>query len=189
MDRKTIRCLMDPVKALSARFLRDRRGVSAMEFALVAPLMVSFFIGTVEVTNALIADRRVTSVASSVADLVAQAQSVTDEEMEDIFTAAGALMAPRDISAMKIVVTSVVQDNSGNAEVDWSEAKNGEPYSTGSSFLLPDGLIGPGTSVIVAEVEYEYTSPMGMFITDPLTVKDRFYMRPRRSSQVVRPNS
>ena len=57
---------------LLARFGRaaqDERGISAVEFALILPIMISMYLGAVEFGHALTIDRRVTSVASSAADL------------------------------------------------------------------------------------------------------------------------
>ena len=45
------------------RLGRDRRGVSAVEFALIAPAMIAFYFGLAEITQALLAvepDARVT---------------------------------------------------------------------------------------------------------------------------------
>ena len=53
------------------RFMGDRRGVSAVEFALIAPIMVAMYLGAAELTQVLTLDRKVTSAANAVADLVA----------------------------------------------------------------------------------------------------------------------
>ena len=50
----------------------DERGVSAVEFALLLPLMVTLYLGGVEVSQGLTIDRKVTLVARTVADLAAQ---------------------------------------------------------------------------------------------------------------------
>ncbi len=56
-----------------SQFWRDARGVSAVEFALIAPVMITLLLGSVELSDVMIADRKATSVASTTADLVAQA--------------------------------------------------------------------------------------------------------------------
>ena len=59
------------------RLIADRRGVSAVEFALVAPILVLLYFGLVELSQAATADRRLAHATSAVGDLVAQASSVT----------------------------------------------------------------------------------------------------------------
>ena len=46
-----------------SRLARDRRGVSAVEFALVAPLMIGLYLGCVEISDGVAADRKVTLTA------------------------------------------------------------------------------------------------------------------------------
>ncbi|MAC38359.1 MAG: pilus assembly protein TadE, partial [Oceanicaulis sp.] len=54
------------------RFWRDCRGLSAVEFALIAPVMILLYLGAVDLSLVLSIDRKVTSAASALADLVAQ---------------------------------------------------------------------------------------------------------------------
>ena len=62
-------------------FHRDERGVSAVEFALLAPFMIALYLGSVQLTLGLTADRKVSQVANSVADLVTQDDFVTDADL------------------------------------------------------------------------------------------------------------
>lgn len=163
---------------------RDTRGVSAIEFALVLPVMIVMYIGAVEISHALTVDRRVTAVASAVADLAAQTDKVTPAEVQDIFTAASSIMTPYSATPISIVVTSVIADENNDTTVDWSCAHNGSPYADGAGFTLPDGLTQPFSSVIVAEVSYNYTPPLGHYMTGGLTLTETFYLRPRRSLTV-----
>ena len=45
------------------RLLRDKRGISAVEFAMLLPLMVTLYLGGVEVSQAVAIDRKVTLIA------------------------------------------------------------------------------------------------------------------------------
>lgn len=163
---------------------QDTRGVSAIEFALVLPVMIVMYIGAVEISHALTVDRRVTAVSSAVADLAAQTDKVTSAEVQDIFTAASSIMTPYSANPISIVLTSVVADEDNDTTVDWSCAHNGSPHADGAGFALPEGLTQPFSSVIVAEVSYNYTPPLGHYMTGGLTLTETFYLRPRRSLTV-----
>ena len=170
---------------LGAR-LRDRKGVAAVEFAFILPLLVTIYFGVVETTYAIMADRKVNSVTSTVADLVAQTKTVNQAELNDIFAAATAIMVPFEATELSIIVSSVVIDKKGNATVDWSAAAPGSGTAprSGSSFALPNGLDIPNTSLIVAKVDYQYNSFLNYIITSAIPMSDTLYLRPRASDKV-----
>ncbi len=56
-------------------FSRDTRGVAAVEFALILPLLLLLYIGSVEATLLYTTDRGVATIASTVADLVARSKT------------------------------------------------------------------------------------------------------------------
>ncbi|MDP1671374.1 MAG: pilus assembly protein, partial [Alphaproteobacteria bacterium] len=95
------------------KFWRDVRGVSVVEFALILPVMLVMIFGTVEISNLMIADRKLVSATSTTADLFAQTKSVTDDEIADIFRAGSAIMQPLELSSLSFVVSSVVADAGG----------------------------------------------------------------------------
>jgi Flp pilus assembly protein TadG len=167
------------------KYWLDSTGLSAVEFALILPVMLSFYFGTIEVSNVMTVERRVTSVASTTADLVSQATAIGDADMADVFTAATAILDPFPGVAVQIVVSSVIDDN-GATEVDWSDGHNAAPRAQGAPMALPQGLIGPGGSVIVAEVTYAYDSPFADYFIGGVTLTDTFYVKPRRVLQIPR---
>ena len=165
---------------------KDERGVSAVEFAMLLPLMLSLYLGAVEVSQGIGADRKVTLTARTVGDLVSQAQSVNNNDMTNSLNAASAVMAPYPIGNLKVVVSSVKIDAQGNATVEWSDTLNGTVRATGSTVTLPTALAVPNTWLIWSEVQYTYTPVIGHVVTGPLTLKDQIYMRPRLSDSVKR---
>lgn len=172
--------------AVLLRFCTCRGGMSMVEFSLIAPVLILLFLGAVDIGNILIADRKVTAATSAVADLVAQDQVITDQELADIFSASSLLMVPFNPAELRIVVSSLETDLSGQTRVAWSESFNGTARNAGSAFNLPQGIAIPGESVILSEVSYLYTGSLGVVVTGNVSLTDQFYMRPRRALQVIR---
>ncbi len=163
---------------LAARALRDDRGVSAVEFALILPVLVMLYLGCVEVSQALTVDRKVTTAASVVGDLVAQGGTLSDSDFQNIFDATGAILMPYDASPLKIVVSYVHVTSDGN-EVVWSEASNDTPRACNSKMDIPADVAVEGNYLVVAEVHYLYTPTFGETIKKNLNFSNTFYLRPR----------
>ena len=169
----------------SKRFVACEAGVAAVEFAVLAPVLISIYFGACELCNMLLADRKVTDVASATTDLVAQALQVSDADMTDIFSASTAIMEPYAPDSLQIIVTSAVADDNGKVTVGWSDGYNTPGHAKGSDFVLPDpGLVQPDGSVIVTEVKYTYDSMIGESWMQNFTMHDTFYERPRRVPQI-----
>jgi Flp pilus assembly protein TadG len=168
------------------RLLRDERGVSAVEFAMLLPLMITLYLGGVEVSQAIAVDRKVTLVARSLGDLVAQSTTVTNADMTNILNAATAVVQPFPDTTLKVVVSSVTIDATNVAKVVWSDTKNGTARAVNSTVTLPAALNVANTSLIWAESQYAYTPTIGYVITGTMTLKDQIYMRPRLSDSVTR---
>ncbi len=169
------------------RFARDERGMSAVEFALVLPVLIIIYLGSVELNHALTVDRKLTSAGNSVGDLVAQgADTITSAEMDDIFTAAKAIMQPYSSSTLKIVVSSVKISKDGD-EVQSSCAYHSTPRAEHSAMTVPAGVRVEGSTLVITEVQYEYIPTIGQIITESLFLNDTFYMRPRQSDLIALP--
>ena len=146
------------------RFLRDKRGVSAVEFA---------------------DDRKTTLVARTLGDLVAQSTSVNATDMTNILNAATTVVQPYADAQLKVTVSRVDVDANGAAKVIWSKAKNTTARAANSSVTLPAALNTANTSLIWAETQYSYTPTIGYVITGTMQLKDQIYMRPRLSDTVT----
>ncbi len=179
--------------AVPAAFIENKRAVAAVEFALILPVMVVIYVSTVEISMAVAVQRKVAITAGTLGDLVAQQSSVTDGpsgSLADILSVTRAVMLPyKDFNAnVTATVTSVKMDGTGNATVDWSKSwkvAHGDlvdgPYNHGDSYDLsaaPD-LEVANTSIIVAEFNYEYTSPLGYIFTTARPMTHKTYFRPR----------
>ena len=175
--------------ARAGGILNDERGVSAVEFALLAPAVLLMYIGTVEIGNLLTVERRVETVASTAADLTAQVKQVSSSDLNNISGASKDILYPFDNKPLKIVLTSVVADQNNNGKVAWSYSNTGgSPRAVGSSYALPSGTTVANSSVIVAEVTYAFKPLLDIkkvFSPGAFNLQRTFYARPRRSLTVA----
>ena len=179
----------------------DRRGVAAVEFALLAPLMVMTYFGVAELTEGLMASRKVSHVASSIGDLTAQASSTTPAQLGDIFTVGQTLMAPFPAasSVLRQRVSSVTVDANNVPRVDWSQASAGySALAKGSVVALPLAMkvnpndpdtpfVPKGQSVVVAEAHYAFASPAAKYLPKTSDLKDVVYLMPRQGASIACP--
>jgi len=120
----------------------DQAGVSAVEFALIAPVLVTMYFGGVELSLLMQADRRVTTVSATVGDLASRVAILETRDVADIFEAANQLLFPLDADLAEIRLSSLVADASGVVTVAWSDACGIEPRDAGSSVEnLPAGIV------------------------------------------------
>ncbi len=111
---------------LFRRFRRNRSGVAAVEFALLVPIMVIMYVGTVEVTEAVYVDRRVTLTTRVAGDMIARDEMVTKplSYVTDKISRSLSAMAPAKVEGLWMRVTTYGVDKgvSGGpprAFVDW----------------------------------------------------------------------
>jgi len=175
------------------KFVRDRGGASALEFALIAPLLIALYFGLAEYCQAMMADRKVSHAASSLGDLVAQSTQVSSADMTDIFKVGPVLIAPFPSAGLKMRISSVTVDQNNVAKVDWSDGSGMAGRSVGSTVTLPANaadatkpFIAKGETVVMSETEFTYESPVKYFIKDGVTFKEVYYLRPRKSNSVER---
>lgn len=176
---------MKPVRRLN-RFLKDQDGVAAVEFALIAPIMITLYFGMCEFSQAYMANKRMAHVASAVADIVARTTSLNRTQLEGIFDAGGIIMEPYPDSGLSIRVTSVTRNNQGVARIDWTRARGQHTPARArdQTVVVPPGLIANGESLIMAETAYQFDSPIGYLAPDTMRFSQTYYLRPRTVSRV-----
>lgn len=175
---------MKPIKTFN-HFLHSEDGISAVEFALIAPLMAMIYFGCIELSLMMTLDRKVTGATAALGDLTSRTSSVTNDDLTDIFEATRMVMQPNDMTKSRMRVSSLYED-SGQVKVAWSDGCNLTPYSDDEVVTIPANLIPTDGTIIMAEIEYDYVSGIGYFFSSSKTLTDKFYLRPRRVDSITR---
>ena len=174
---------------LRARFsalslLKDCRGIAATEFAIIVPIMLVLFFGTVEFSSAVAVDRKVTLMARTLSDLTSQSISVSASDLSNFFAASLAILTPYSSTPTKGTITELYVDPATlQARVQWS--KGASPRAVSSTVAIPTALAVPGTYLIFSEVSYLYTPTIGYVMAKAgINLSDVSYTRPRQSTCV-----
>jgi Flp pilus assembly protein TadG len=178
------------------RFGKDKRGIAALEFALLMPTVVLMFFSLVELSDSLTANRKVSMAASTLADLASREYTITYADAQGMFTAVNNILSPYGISNASFTLMSVVPDasNSNQPVIDWSLNQNmTEVYAPGTAYNdLPDAnstysgvsLLADGQSLIIVEVSYPFTSSLSGYRNESFTFTKREIRWPRIKSQI-----
>jgi len=170
-----------------AAFVANRRGVAALEFAIILPGLLLIYLGGFEASKALEASRKVDSTAETVGNLVARNRTMTKIGLENIFAISAAVMVPFSTDGLNITVTTVSVDETGKGVVDWSQANTGAALNKGDRYDVPPELVFDAeTYLVVVGVSYPYKPVMdyGGFFSGTTMAKE-YTFRPRISRSIV----
>jgi Flp pilus assembly protein TadG len=175
------------LRSYLSRFARDRRAISAVEFALILPFMVFTYVGSAELGDGLAIYFKVTETARTVTDLTSQYVTIDPTTMQNILGASSTVVAPYSSSGMIVTISQVNPTNaSGQGTIGWSCSLNGTARTVGSTVTLPTKLQTPsGVSIIWGEVTYPYTPAMGYAVTGTINMYQSVYFYPRLSNSVA----
>ncbi|MBU1176472.1 MAG: pilus assembly protein [Alphaproteobacteria bacterium] len=171
------------IRFVLRRFACTSSAAAAVEFALILPLLLTLYLGSVELSSAISVDKRVATVSGSLGDLVARADgSITSTTIDDYFLAASATMAPYPSTGVKQVVSSIFVNSSGVAKVSWSRGYNGATkHAVNSTYTLPTDLknLALNSYVIVSEAQMSYLPLFGYFFETAFTLYHEYFFLPR----------
>jgi hypothetical protein len=172
---------------VARRFAKCRRGLAAVEFAFIAPIMILLFFGVIEGSSAYSTSRKVLLSANTLADLVAQESAITRSSLEDLFVGMEDVIDSRDIAVTFRVVSVVLDPATDEVKVHWSfDSTGAAPYPAGSVYTgdIDKSVLNDTASLIVAETSYDYASPISQKVIGALTMNETATRWPRLSSKV-----
>ena len=174
-------------------FVADKRALAATEFAVIVPLMLVMFFGTVEFSSAVAVDRKITLIARTLSDLTSQSTTLNDASMKDTFTASISVVMPYDATLVKGTISQIYIDANSVAKVQWSKAGTITSGATQATLatsarnagdtvttMIPPALLIPSSYLILSEAKYTYTPTIGYVLKSSVTLSDLSYTRPRQ---------
>lgn len=148
---------------------RAQRGVIAIEFALILPILVLMFIGVVEVSRLMLISAKLDKLANAMADFATQGTTLSHADMDVFAQAASQIMEPYPFTG-SIVFSSIATNSSGETSfcggavncMTWQYIPTTGQVSRlggpGAAATLPTNYtVAAGQNLIVAEVFYNYS--------------------------------
>ncbi|WP_341286331.1 MULTISPECIES: TadE/TadG family type IV pilus assembly protein [unclassified Mesorhizobium] len=189
----------------AAGLYADRRGLAAVEFALIAPLLLSMYFVTMEVSQGIEANKKIGRIGSMVADLVTQQTSVTKSALESIMQIGQSSIQPYNRSKPTIIVTAIeiTDEDSPKVQVAWSrqmiDGAFSEPYPpkpTKQETTVPAELKIRNTFLIRVESDLAYLPliawtaaqkpVLGLAAAfDGISMSETYYLRPRITKTIT----
>jgi Flp pilus assembly protein TadG len=137
-------------------FLQDRRGIAALEFVLVTPIVVLLLLGSVTLFVMVREDQTAKMSTYTISDMVARRTRVDDGYLD--FTYALFLnVAHRSAPEAGLRITSVSKAGA-HVKVDWSYAK--APLTRMNNAMIPLGRLpqfSDGESLMITETTLDYS--------------------------------
>ena len=194
------RWMTESGKLLSG-LLSNKRGVAAVEFALIAPVLLSLYFVTMEVAQGIEANKKVSRIGSMVADLVTQQQEIKRSELEAIMQIGAAILQPYNRTQPKVIITAikVTDENTPRARVVWSRKMVDGTFSRDAAkdttVTIPESLMIRNSFLVRVSGELDYRpvitwtaeqkASLGLAAAfDRIQMKETYFLRPRMSPEI-----
>jgi Flp pilus assembly protein TadG len=169
------------------RFLASTRGVAAIEFAMIMPVLATLFLASFDGGRAIAMYMKVRSATYTLAAITNQYSTIQSTDMTSITGATAAVMAPYSSAPAIVTISQIAVSSKGVTTVSWSYSQGGTALAQGSTFTLPTTLKVDSTYVIYAQVSYTFTPLFGYFSLGNITFSDNLYVTPRVSNCINYP--
>lgn len=169
------------------RFAKSTRGIAAVEFAMVLPILTLMFLAAFDGGRAIGVYMKVRTASYTLAAITNQYASINDAAMSGIFLATSDVLAPYSTSPLGLTVSQIAIDAKGSATVNWSSTQGGTARAVGSTITVPTNLDTPNSYLILSEVKYSYAPMFGYFNNGgAIGLSDSLYVTPRSTTLVAR---
>jgi Flp pilus assembly protein TadG len=169
------------------RFAKSTRGVAAVEFAMVVPVLSLLFLASFDGGRAIAVYMKVRAASYTLAAITNQYATISDTDMTGIFNATTDVLSPYATGPLALTVSGITIDASGKATVSWSSTQGGTARGVPSTITVPAKLDIANSYLVLSEVSYLYTPMFGYFGNGTaISLSDYLYVTPRSTSTIAR---
>ncbi len=175
------------LKTLMSDFAEDEDATITMEFVIVTPLMVLWWIGSMVFFDAFEARSGAARTAYTIADLISRQTDTTNAYIDSLLTLQNRMRPSEPVGTVR--VSELYRNASGNLSVVWSYATSGP----GDALLVSDAvlsqipLVANGSYIMLIDTTIPYI-PLSDIIGIPAqTWVNHIFINPRFIDQI--PNS
>ena len=170
----------------------DERGVSAIEFALIFPLLIALLAGTVDIGQALMVSRKMNQVVATLGDMTSQKSAWTSADINAIIAGTATIIQPFSQNDLKIDLAIVDVAADKTTKVSWAKGYNKPALAknAASPVAIPTDIAEPGVQLITVRATYRLTTPFSSLLK-PITgvtsygYNKTYIMRPRIKDTVT----
>jgi Flp pilus assembly protein TadG len=151
---------------LPRRLWWDRTGASAVEFALLVPVLLLLLAGLADLGHGLAVRRKVNQMASTSGEMISMQTAWGSSDVSSILSGVSSILQPYDLDNLTILLCVVDIDKKGKATVAWSAAYGTTALSAGQDPPkdIPKDLQEEDVQMIVTRVQYRLNTILsGLF--------------------------
>jgi Flp pilus assembly protein TadG len=172
------------------RFLDATRGIAAVEFAMILPVLVIMFLGSVDLGRALAIYMKVRAATYTLDAITNQYTTIQSTDMSSILGATSVVLSPYSSSPVVVVISQIKITSASTATVNWSATLNGTALAQNSSVSVPTSFASCHSYpcyLVYGQVTYTYT-PLFLYVfKSAFNLSDALYVTPRSSACILYP--
>lgn len=177
-----LRHLSDLLLAKGQAALAAQGGVAAVEFALLAPILLLVYFGSVDLSQGIEADRKLAYVTHTLGDMAAQTTGeVSAADIEGLMGIADTVLRPFDPSRVSLRITVADVASDGSYSLHAPVTRGGAASACSGTVTIPDSMrdLARGHSVIITEGCYPYKPVVGYVLDTDVPLYKRNFHLPR----------
>ena len=176
----------NPLSKAAAELRDNEDGVAAVEFAILAPIMIALYFGLVEISLFIQADKTVSHATNVAGDLATQISNIDADDLEDVFEATLATMSlkPERVTDVRAEILSYRVAPGGAIEQIGQATLGGGVSGAYDPSTIGPRLLTVGSGAVVARMEYQYESITYKFVEPVTNMTETFVLKPRVSPDI-----